>query len=105
MPAGVRLPRLVGNQGRTFRRPDGAGPRALCVCDRGWVQGAALHASGAAPRRHELDALFRALPRELQTQIIADTSATYPGHIALETRLEERRPGPTRLHRRTSAHR
>ena len=39
----------------------------------------ALHASGAAPRGHELDALFRALPGQLQAQIIADTSATYPG--------------------------
>ena len=39
----------------------------------------ALHASGAAPRGHDLEALFRALPGELQAQIMADTTATYPG--------------------------
>ena len=39
----------------------------------------ALHASGAAPRGHDLEALFRALPGELQDQIMADTTATYPG--------------------------
>jgi hypothetical protein len=34
---------------------------------------------GAAPRGHDLDALFRALPTQLQAQIVADTNATYPG--------------------------
>ncbi len=39
----------------------------------------ALHSSGSAPRGHDLDALFRGLPAQLQAQVIADTSATYPG--------------------------
>jgi hypothetical protein len=39
----------------------------------------ALHASGVAPRGHNLEALFRALPAQLQAQTVADTSATYPG--------------------------
>lgn len=38
----------------------------------------ALQASGVAPRGHNLDALFRALPAQLQAQVIAGTSATYP---------------------------
>ena len=38
-----------------------------------------LHASGAAPKGHDLEALFRTLPGQLQAQIIADTSAAYPG--------------------------
>lgn len=39
----------------------------------------ALHASGVAPRGHNLDALFRALPAHLQAQVIAGASAAYPG--------------------------
>src|SRR5437660_6677371 len=39
----------------------------------------ALHASGAAPRGHDLEALFRGLSAQLQAQIITDKSATYPG--------------------------
>jgi len=42
----------------------------------------ALNALGVAPRGHDLDALFRALPAPLQAQIIADTSAAYPGSEA-----------------------
>jgi len=42
----------------------------------------ALHASGSAPRGHDLGALFRALPGQLQAQVVADTSATYPGSEA-----------------------
>src|SRR5438309_9874565 len=39
----------------------------------------ALHASGAAPKGHDLEALFRGLSAQLQAQIITDKSATYPG--------------------------
>jgi len=39
----------------------------------------ALHASGVAQRGHDLDALFHALPAQLQAQVIADASTTYPG--------------------------
>jgi hypothetical protein len=39
----------------------------------------ALHSLGSAPRGHDLDALFRALPAQLRAQVITDTSATYPG--------------------------
>lgn len=39
----------------------------------------ALQASGVAPRGHNLDALFRALPAHLQARVIAATSAASPG--------------------------
>lgn len=39
----------------------------------------ALQASGVAPRGHNLEALFCALPAQLQAQVIAGTSATYTG--------------------------
>ncbi len=39
----------------------------------------ALHASGSAPRGHDLGALFCALPGQIQSQLVAETSATYPG--------------------------
>jgi hypothetical protein len=42
----------------------------------------ALHTSGAAPRGHELDTLFRTLPSEIQARIVAEASATYPGSEA-----------------------
>lgn len=38
----------------------------------------ALQTSCVAPRGHDLDALFRALPTQLQAQIVADANATYP---------------------------
>lgn len=39
----------------------------------------ALHSSGTPLKGHDLDALFRALPAQLQAQIVADSSAGYPG--------------------------
>ncbi len=39
----------------------------------------ALNASGSAPRGHDLDKLFRALPNQVQTQIVKEASALYPG--------------------------
>lgn len=42
----------------------------------------ALHMLGAVPMGHDLDALFRALPAQVQTQIVTETSATYPGSDA-----------------------
>src|SRR5439155_18279525 len=59
--------------------PVRAEPRALCVCDRGWVQGAGAARVRSRAEGHDLEALFRALPGELQAQIMADTTATYPG--------------------------
>lgn len=42
----------------------------------------ALHASGAAPRGHDLDALFRALPSDVRARIKAEASATSPSSDA-----------------------
>jgi hypothetical protein len=42
----------------------------------------ALHASGAAPKGHDLAALFSTLPAQVQTQIRTETSLPYPGSDA-----------------------
>ncbi len=42
----------------------------------------ALHASGAAPRGHDLDALFCDLTTDVQARIKAEASASYPGSQA-----------------------